>query len=95
MSDYNKDQLVRFSAVFTTGGTVEDPTTVELRVKEPSRATTIYYYPSPADLTRDSKGTFHIDILLDEAGVYKYRWVATGLVQTSGQDQVIVEKPNA
>lgn len=49
-----------------------DPTTVVLRVKPPTGATT-----TPT-VVRDSVGAFHGDVVVNKAGQWRFRWESTG-----------------
>ena len=86
---YHISQLVRISATFTVGGAATDPTTVTLRIKDPSGNKTVYTY-ALAEITKDSAGVFHKDITVDEAGCWYYRWEGTGTVQAVDEDYFYV-----
>jgi len=58
-----------------------DPTTITLHIVDPSGNITTYIYETDAELVKDSTGQYHADYSLDEAGIWKYDWVATGTVQ--------------
>lgn len=66
-----------------------DPTTITLRVKGPSGATDAYTY-SASDLTKNAVGVYSKDLTLASAGVYYYKWLGTGTVQTAGEGQFSV-----
>lgn len=61
-------------------GVATDPTTVTLKVKDPT--TTITTYSSPA---KDSTGNYHQDITPTIAGIWWYEWIGTGTVVAQGE----------
>ncbi len=80
MSDslYEPGTQVRLSNIFSVAGTDTDPTTVQLKVKDPAGAVTTYDYP--ATVTKDSTGHFHRDITPTVIGRWFYKWIGTGAV---------------
>lgn len=90
---YDKGDLVRISAIFTVAGTNTDPTTVTLKVKDPSGNTATYTYGA-AEITKDATGQYHKDITIDEGGVWPYRWEATGAVVTAGESYLLASAGN-
>ena len=88
---YELDQLLHLKATFTTGGTVEDPTTVTMTLKKANQASATYVYGS-SDVERVSKGVFRLAVTTDVPGRWKHRWVGTGLVQTSDKDEFTVNQ---
>ena len=68
------------SAVFRDDdGTLTDPTTVEIEVTAPNGATTTYSHPATID--RASVGVYLATVVLDQAGTWHQRWIATGTVE--------------
>ena len=81
---YDKSDLVRISATFrdpTANDAYVDPSTVTLKVKDPSLATTTYTYP--ANIAKDSTGHYHFDLSVATAGLWSYRWETTGTYQAA------------
>lgn len=69
---------------------LQDPTTVTLKVKDPSGTSSTYTYAA-AQVTRDSLGVYRKDI--DTAlkpGKWLYRWESTGQYQAAGDNAFIV-----
>lgn len=67
-----------------------DPTTVTLKVLDPSGNTDTYTY-SGGTITRDSLGVFSRDLDLDEAGEWRYDWISTGTGAGAEPGQIVVE----
>lgn len=57
-------------------GTLVDPSTVTLKVLDPSGNTDTYTYS--ASITRDSLGVFSKDLTWDEPGEWHGEWISTG-----------------
>jgi hypothetical protein len=84
MAKYDKGDLVRLSAAFTVAGVATDPTTVTLKVQDPSGNEATYTY-ALGQVTKDSAGAYHYDLAIDETGLWTYRWAGTGAVVTAGE----------
>jgi hypothetical protein len=87
MAAYEIDTLVRLSSIFTAvaGNTPSDPTNVKLYVMDPGSQVTIYQF-SATEITKDSTGNYHRDILANQVGNWKYKWQGTGTVQVTSPD---------
>jgi hypothetical protein len=80
MSAYEKGQVVRATGTFKDStGSLVDPSVVKFRTRTPAGVVTEYTYGVNADLARDSLGVYHFDIALTTAGLWKYRWISTGV----------------
>lgn len=66
-------------------GSPADPTTVTLRVLDPTGVATTYTYP--ADILKDSTGAYHYDLQVATAGWWFYRWIGTGTVTAQDEQQ--------
>jgi uncharacterized protein YfaS (alpha-2-macroglobulin family) len=77
---YAQDQLVRLSALFEDADGLDvDPATVQLTVTSPSGITTVYTFGgSPDTVTKDSIGTYHVDVTANESGDWFTQWESTG-----------------
>ena len=75
-STYDIGDIVRITGAFTQNAALLDPTTVALTVKLPNA--TLLTYSFPATITRDSLGTFHVDIQPTLSGTWRYGWLSTG-----------------
>jgi len=87
---YNKGDAVRLSATFTVGGAATDPTTVTLKVRDPSGNVATYTY-ALAEITKDATGQYHKDVSIDETGRWEYRWVGTGAVATAQEAHLLAQ----
>lgn len=69
----------RFTETFTdlVANAVTDPTTVVLKLKDPSGVETSYTYAA-AQIARDSVGVYHFDVTFSMVGQWTARWVAGG-----------------
>src|SRR4030066_180526 len=73
---YDKGKTIRLSALFTVGGVATDPTTVTLKVKKPRGGIVTYTY-ALAEITKDSTGNYHKDVVGHEAGTRYHQWIRT------------------
>ena len=88
---HNKGDLVRISCDFTNiAGTATDPTTVELKVTDPSGNTATYTYAG-GDITKASTGSFYKDVEADEEGDWLYHWLSSGDAQGADEGQFVVQ----
>ncbi len=89
---YEKGDLVRVSAVFTTAaGANLDPTAVLCQVRRATGATTTYTYLTDAALVKDSSGHYHVDVDANGEGLWYYRWYSTGTGQAADETTFSVE----
>jgi hypothetical protein len=80
MSAYEKGQVVRATGTFRdSAGNLVDPSVVKFRVRTPAAVVTEFTYGTDADLVKDSAGVYHFDVALVTAGLWKYRWISTGI----------------
>lgn len=86
---YDRGDLVRITGTFTVAGTATDPTTVTLKVKDPSGNVDTYTY-ALSQVTKSSTGVYYKDISLDEAGYWYYQWTGTGTVESVDEDYLVV-----
>jgi hypothetical protein len=93
MGAYDKGDQVRVSATFKNiAGTATDPTTVVAKIKDPSGNVSTYTYGTDAELIKDATGMYHIDVDIDERGLWYYRWEATGAVKTAEESTFTVRQ---
>ena len=81
---YQPGDTVRLSTVFQVGGVATDPSTVTLVVRAPNGTETTYDY-ALAEITKDSTGNYHKDVVASSTGVYAWKWTGTG--PASGIDE--------
>lgn len=82
--------LVRVSAEFTVSGTATDPSTVTLKVKDPSGTTATYTYAG-STVTKAGTGSYYKDVSASTAGRWLYRWEGTGTAQAAEESAFDVE----
>lgn len=83
MSNYNEFEYgttVTVRCLFKLDDVLTDPTTVDLRIEDPSGDISDFSWAG-ATVTRNSVGNFSKDIVCSEAGEWEHRWTATGPVQ--------------
>lgn len=94
MNEYDVGDAVRFSATFAnSGGTAADPSNVFFKIKDPTGTIGTYTMSGTGtntDLVKDSVGNYHIDVTLDESGIWHYRWQGTGTLDAAEEDQLKV-----
>jgi hypothetical protein len=79
VAQYTKGQVVRVTAVFrNNAGGIADPSTITFKFLTDSGVADTYVYLTDAELARDTTGTYHVDLTLNEEGVWRYRWESTG-----------------
>ena len=88
---YAYNCALRLSAVFTVANVRTDPTTVTLKVRDPSSNIATYTYAG-LDITKDAVGVYHQDITIDEAGTWYYRFEGTGTCKTADEKSIIIEE---
>lgn len=89
-SVYDKGDLVRITGTFTVASTATDPTTITLKVKDPSGNVDTYTY-ALSQVTKSSTGVYYKDLSLDEAGYWYYQWIGTGAVESVDEGYFVVK----
>jgi hypothetical protein len=82
---FDVGELVHLEMEFTdqeTGAHV-DPTTVLLRIRQPSAAITTYTYGVDVILIKDSVGHYHADVPLPVHGIWAFKWEGSGTHQAA------------
>lgn len=72
------NDVVTLSIAFTDNGAPLDPDTVRFKVKPPSGEVVVYEYETDEELVRDSAGNYHVDVTLDERGLWLHEWEGVG-----------------
>lgn len=92
INTYDVGDLVRVSGEFkASGGALSDPTVVYVKYKDPSGNETTKQYGVDAAVVKDATGQYHLDIDVDEAGTWYYRWYSTGTGQAAKEVEFIVD----
>ncbi len=93
MTDYDNGDLVRAATAFTnSGGSAADPSNITVKYRIGAGVISSYVYGTDAEVVRDSVGNYHIDILMENPGVYHIRWEGTGTVTAADEDTWIVKQ---
>jgi hypothetical protein len=80
--------VVRTYATFKDeNNDVQDPTHVQVRVKDPSGTVTTYVYGTNVEVVRQSKGVYYIEIDTSgqAGGTYELVWNSSGSYKAAGQ----------
>ena len=94
MTVYHIGDTVRLQCTFTNAASVNtDPAAVALTVQDPSGTDTAYTYAG-ATITRSAAGVYYVDVTIDEAGTWEFRWVGTGTVTQADQGSFYVVAQN-
>lgn len=83
--------VVRISVSFAVSGVYTDPTTVTLKVKDPSGTVDTYTY-ALSQVTKSATGVYYKDLTIDEAGTWRYEWTGTGSCAAVEEGQVYARK---
>lgn len=85
---YDVGDRVRLRGVFTDlAGADTDPTTIVCKYQDPSGNETSVTYPTT--IVKESTGRYYLDLDIDEAGTWHYRWNGTGAVVAAGEQSFI------
>lgn len=92
ISVYQKGDLARITGNFkNAAGADADPTTVTFKYTNPAGTITTLIYLTDAALVKDSTGNYHVDVSINAAGMWYYRWQGTGAVETAQEGEFCVE----
>lgn len=92
-NSYDVGDRVRIYSNFATPARVDtDPGTIVCKYVDPSGNVTTKTYGSDAEVVKDSTGRFHLDIDVDEAGTWTYRWNGTGAVVAAGEQTFVARE---
>jgi uncharacterized protein YfaS (alpha-2-macroglobulin family) len=93
LPQYGMGDLVRMSAKFTatSTGLPVDPSTVTVKVRNPSGAVVTYVFGTDSALVHDGLGQFHVDVPVTAQGVWYYRFESTGSGQAANEQSFFVK----
>jgi hypothetical protein len=84
------------AAAFTNlAGVATDPTAVTLTIQKPDASELFYGWPSAGasgTLVRESAGRFYADVIIDQAGRWRYKLVGTGAVTAAAESVLAVDR---
>ena len=91
MNAYDIGQQVRFSVTFKSqSGALTDPTGVKAKVQDPSGNEATYTYGVGVAVVKDAGlGKYHLDLTIDEQGLWVYRWEGTGALIAAAENAVV------
>jgi len=81
----------RLQCYFYVSSSLTDPSTVTLKVEDPSGNIDTYTY-ALAEITKSSTGNYYKDVTVDEEGTWKYRWAGTGTVVAADEGELEVTR---
>jgi hypothetical protein len=64
--------------VKSAAGTLTDPTTVQITVRDPAGTTTTYTYGTDSEVVKDATGEYRAVFEVDTAGQWEYTWLTSG-----------------
>lgn len=88
---YEIGDTIRLTGTFTLSSVNTDPTTITLKVQDPSGNEDTYTY-ALSQVAKSATGIYYKDITLDEKGVWHYRFVGTGTVAAAYDGYVFVRE---
>lgn len=90
---YDVGDVARIQAPFTdVDGAPADPTTVSATIRKPDASIVNHTY-NPGSIVRDSVGLYHLDVAVDQAGDWFYRFVGTGAVAVADEKTFVAREP--
>ena len=90
-SVYDVGDLVRVAGAFADSDDDDiDPIVVTFKFTDPSANTISYTYSTDPELKKESQGHYYVDISIDEAGTWFYRWESTGAVGQAAEENHFV-----
>lgn len=91
-NEYDQGELLRATGTFkTSADALLDPSVVLFEFRKPGAAVVLYTYPTDTQLVKDSTGVYHVDLSLDTAGAWVYRWYSTGTGQAAEPGEFTVK----
>lgn len=79
MADIDIGDVYRASVSFVDeDGVAADPSAITFRWRKPDGTRSSYVYGTDAELVKSSTGSYYVDLDLDQAGVWTYRFEGTG-----------------
>jgi len=89
---YMVGNQIKLQATFIVEGTVTDPTTITVRVKDPSGSVTVYTYS--VTVTKSTIGVYYVIVTMNLAGTWWVRWEGAGAVAAVEEESVIISDSN-
>ena len=98
MNQYSKGSNVRMKGIITEveTGYLVDPTELFLHVRSPNETVVTYNYNGGAGLiNRQSSGTYYMDYVPDDEGIWFYHYFASGTGASASQSRFEILPPGA
>lgn len=95
VTEYDLNDLVRLAATYVSTDLVTpvNPSYVSFLARAPGGSVATYVVGVPgASVANPTTGLFYRDITASEAGIWRYRAVATGLIQANDEWRFKVQK---
>jgi hypothetical protein len=92
IATYDIGDLPRLTTTFKVGGVLTDPSAITFAVKRPDDTLTTYTYGVGGQIVKDSVGTYHVDLSLDQRGLWHYRWTGTGSAEGAEEGRFYVRQ---
>ena len=95
---YDLGDVVRLTGTWTdplNSDAALDPTAVNLSIRNPAGTVTTYVYGDDAELVKSSTGVYYLDLDLDTAGIWHYRFFSTGTGKAAEEEYLTVIAPQA
>jgi hypothetical protein len=90
-NSYDSGDLVRISAAFKDlNQAYVDPSVTIFTAKLPDGTLYTKQYGTDLELIKDSTGNFHIDLYVNQSGIYSYRFSGSGAVTAAGAGMFVV-----
>ena len=91
MTAYVDGNKVRLTVKFwDDNGALVDSPTFDLKIEDPAGSVTTYSYPG-YDITKDSTGTYHHDLIVNLPGRWFYQVESTGTIIAVAYNAFLVE----
>lgn len=79
---------VRLVATFKLRADLRDPTSLRFKFRNPSNKLTTYVYGTDPEIVRDALGEFHVELMLNAPGEWRYRWEGEGIVTAANEGKL-------
>lgn len=90
---YDVGDIPSLATTFKVDDVLTDPTTVRFGYVRPDATEPIWLtYLTDLDVQRDAEGVYHVDLELDAAGRWAYRWEGTGEAEGAEERRFYVRR---
>lgn len=88
----NLGDKVRITGSLLVDGVLTDAITLQLRVTDPASTVTTYVFGVDAEIVRDSAGSYHFDLYIDQLGTWGYQWLSNSSLTAFDTGVIITGK---